>query len=325
MVSDLEAVAERYRTQHGRADDSDAQIRGLCEQYRERCETTLLDTLTATAAVDTLFGPDRVDVEAITPQMEEAFKLASPRLNMVAKLESLSGLAADDDTVTGTVSNWKGKYFEVLVRDRLNDGQQVGPLVLEEGQRATLAGAQNQPDWDLQIIDADGSVDEQVQLKAATIRHARRALGRYPDIDVIATNEAADADLGDRIFPSGFSNEDLEDDISDPMADVLDGPAEHLFEVLTPALPFAIILVSEGRRVLVKRSTLAAAARRALERSSVTVTAMGVGGLAALVGAGVLSMPAASVTRIALARHAVMSAAARKLAADHALVASLLR
>ena len=320
MVSDLEAVAERYRTQHGRADDSDAQIRGLCEQYRERCETTLLDTLTATAAVDTLFGPDRVDVEAITPQMEEAFKLASPRLNMVAKLESLSGLAADDDTVTGTVSNWKGKYFEVLVRDRLNDGQQVGPLVLEEGQRATLAEAQNQPGWDLQILDADGSVDEQVQLKAAAIRCAHRALELYPDIDVIATNEAADADLGDRILPSGFSNEDLEDNISGPMADVLDGPAEHLFEALAPVLPFAIIAIGAGRRVLVKRSTFAAAARRALERGSVTVTAMGVGGLAAAFGAGAMTIPVAMLTRMGITRHAVMSAAARKLAADHTLV-----
>ena len=244
---------------------------------------------------------------------------------MVAKLESLSGLSPGDPAVTGTVNNWKGKYFEVLVRDRLNDGQPVGSLVLEEGQTATLAEAQNQPGFDLLIRNADGSLDEQVQLKAAAIRHAHRALERYPDIDVIATNEAADADLGDRIFPSGFSKKDLEDGLHEPLDDILDGPVEALFEALAPALPFAIIAVGEGRKVLLKRSTVQRAARRAVARGGVTVATIGAAFIAAAVGAGALSMPAAMLTRMGITRHAVFSAAARKLAADHALITLLAR
>ena len=54
----------------------------------------------------------------------------------------------------GAINAAKGKYFEYLVAARLNDGQQVGDLLLAPGQRAELAESMTQPGWDMRIVDA---------------------------------------------------------------------------------------------------------------------------------------------------------------------------
>ncbi|MEE8363523.1 MAG: hypothetical protein V3S18_05575 [Dehalococcoidia bacterium] len=325
MVGDLEAIAERYRDRYGLDGDVTDRVRDLRAHYSDRFESSLINAIAATAALGVIARSEGIDADAITPQMEEAFRLAVPGQEMIPRLAALSGHSPDDPVVTGLVNNWKGKFFEVLVRDRLNDGQPIGHLALGDGQRAVLAEDLSQPGWDLQVLDADGSVNERVQLKATAIRQARRALERYPDIEVIATDEAGDSDLADRIFSSGFSNEELEADVSAPLEEALDGPLENLVEALAPGLPFVVIVATEGRAVLLRRSTAESALKRALGRSARSGTAMVVGALASVVGGPFLGLPASTLTRLGMARHTAMSAAARQLRANHALVASLAR
>ena len=94
----------------------------------------------------------------------------------------------------GFLSAWKGKYFEVLVRDELNAGEWVGDIHLEPGQTALLAESAIQPGWDLQIINSDGSVAQELQLKATeSLSYVKEALERYPDIGVLTTDEVFNA------------------------------------------------------------------------------------------------------------------------------------
>ena len=87
----------------------------------------------------------------------------------------------------------KGKYFEVLVRDRLNAGESVGELQLQPGQVATLVESPTQPGIDLLIKNEDGSTDELLQLKASeSLGYVRRAFDRYPDIRVVTPSEVDD-------------------------------------------------------------------------------------------------------------------------------------
>ena len=52
------------------------------------------------------------------------------------------------------------------MRDRLNAGETVGELQLEAGQVARLALKSNEPGWDLEVVDRNGEMLEQLQLKA---------------------------------------------------------------------------------------------------------------------------------------------------------------
>ncbi len=95
------------------------------------------------------------------PLLEEALRRQYPNVDP----ESLAGAAAE--RLEGLVRGVKGKYFEVLVRDRLNAEGHVGEIQLREGLESLLADSSTQPVWDLEIVDnSDGSTVEVLQLKA---------------------------------------------------------------------------------------------------------------------------------------------------------------
>ena len=99
--------------------------------------------------------PDRQVIEALERHYRQPLDDCLPRL------EELD--AAGRERLVHAV---KGIYFEVLVRDRLNDGERVGELWLEQGQRAELARDPGEDGWDLEIFDVTGETIEQHQLKA---------------------------------------------------------------------------------------------------------------------------------------------------------------
>lgn len=236
--------------------------------------------------------------------MEEAFRLAYPNVELL----SLAGRSPAE--VEGFLSAWKGKYFEVVIRDKLNAGEWVGDIHLGPGQTAVLAESATQLGWDLQIIDPDGAVARELQLKATqSLAYIKQALERYPDIDVLTTDEVMDAggEAVHSIFASGFSDSVLEQTIRTPMEALLDSPLEELVETVLPGLPFVLIATGEGRKVLMGRKSFNLAMQDGLYRVARTGAAIGIGALVVLLDGGILSIPASFLSRMSFDRYNVMT------------------
>jgi len=143
-------------------------------RYLKANRESLLDITVAVVSTQISLGDGPEDVD---PLLLRAIHDTNPSLTQ-AHLFSL-----DSDALQGAVNTAKGKYFEYLVAEKLNQGLQVGPLLLQEGQTAVLAESMTQPGWDLRIVDEDGAVVEYLQLKATdSVAYVRAALERYPDI-----------------------------------------------------------------------------------------------------------------------------------------------
>jgi hypothetical protein len=304
MAHSIEALAAQYRSSRASAQSAREVMADLYKRYIKEREQSLMDAAAAAAAVNALFLADRIDMSQVTPQMEEAFRLAYPNMNLATLADR------SPEQVEGFLSAWKGKYFEVIVRDDLNAGEWVGDIHLNPGQAAVLAESATQPGWDLQILDADGSVAHDIQLKATqSLGYVKEALERYPDIDVLTTDEVLDAggDAVQGIFSSGFSDSALEDTIHAPMEALLDSPLEELVETVLPGLPFVLITVGEGRQVLMGRKSFELAMQDGLFRAAKTGAAIGVGALVVFLDGGLLSIPASFLTRLGFDRYSVMN------------------
>ena len=189
--------------------------------------------------------------------------------------------------------------------------------MLKEGQHAVLPEELNKPGLDIQIFNADGTEDIVLQAKATNeIGLVFSALEKYPDIQIAATDEVASEVLDQRVFPSGFDNEELRGRVEQPMAEVWDGPVEEFVEHVLPLLPFVIIVTTEGTRVLLRKQSFQVALHRATQRGVKSVVAIGVGGLMALMGAGVFSLPATFLTRLGIDRFRLLTQLGRKLESD---------
>ena len=190
------------------------------------------------------------------------------------------------DELAGFVNGWKGKLFEVDVRDRLNAGEWVGDLHLEPGQTAELAASATQPGWDLAIHDANGAVLDQLQLKATdSLEYVKHALEQYPGIHVLTTAEMAQG-MGDHLHgmasATAISNDHLTATIADPLSDHL---GHSILDTLLPGLPLALIGLTEGYGVLIGKRTRERAIERAASRAGKGLFAGLIGwGLSALLG-----------------------------------------
>lgn len=303
-------LAKKYKSQRDPMSKLKDALHNLYSRYIKERERTLLDAAAASTAVDALFLSDQIDYSQLTPQMEEAFHLAYPNV----ELGSL--VARNPEEVEGFLSAWKGKYFEVLVRDRLNSGELVGDINLGSNQVAQLAESATQPGWDLQILNADGTIAKELQLKATdSLSYVKKALERYPDIEILATDEVSDAaaSLSNQLFSSGISDKTLEDTIQKPMEALLDSPLEELLEDVLPFLPFVIIAIGEGPKVMVGRKTFELAVTDGLERAVKTGAAIGVGTLVVLLDGGLLSIPVSLLTRIGFDRYRIVDKITKRM------------
>lgn len=262
-----------------------------------------LSTFTA-AVAEPLIRDHSLHSVPITPQMREAWELAYPH-------HSLSSLQDEStEQIAGFVNGWKGKYFEVLVRDELNGGSWIGDLHLAPGQLAHLATQVNQPGWDLVITDSHGDVVQELQLKATnSLSYIKEALERYPDIQIVTTDEVIDAsghisdEFVDALTPSGISNAEMTDQVAGAMDTALgDGVVFDDVLDLLPGLPFVIIALDEGRQVIMRGKTLAAALESGGERMTASGAALAIGGALAWADCGLLSVPAALVVKTSITR-----------------------
>lgn len=324
MGSPLDVIASDYVAKYGEPVRSRSRLRELYDSYIWRQESTLLDTVAATTAINATFFSDQIDPDAVTSQMKDAFARAYPGQDLMERLEALRGLEPDSPQVQGFVSNWKGVYHEFLVQHRLNDGYQVGSVVLGEGQTAVLAEKLNEPGVDLRILNADGTEDVALQVKATNeIGYIRDALERYPDIQIATTDEVAQQIADERVFSSGFSDEDLKRQIAAPMEEVWDGPVEEFIEDVLPFLPFVIIGATEVTKVLMRRQSFQRAMYRAVQRGVKTGAAMGVGAVTVFAGVPMFSLPATVLTRLGIDRYQVSTRLGKKIEKDRAQLVPL--
>ena len=298
--AELKALATAYPPQ-----PSDA-LSQLAGEYHRRHEREILD-LAAIAADVSVNDVVNLGLElAEDPQLTETLE----RLGYSE--DSFDSLADwTEKQLEGHSGRIKGTYFEVMVKDKLNDGESIGDIKLQPGEVAKLAEDNNQRGWDIEITDRDGAIVEQVQLKAVdTMRRIKEALEDYPDIRVIAPLELeGKADTLEDLLTSDITNADLENTIGDQLTelsedaitDVLHQSAEAGFDAI-PGISAVIIGTTEAGQILMGRSTVEESLKRGgarLGRSSV-YTVIGAGLTA--VDAGIISVPTVMALRVAEGR-----------------------
>ena len=300
---ELKTLAESYPPQKR---DS---LLELAQEYRSRDERELLE-VAAIAADVSLDSVTNLGLEPdANPQFLEAFRRQYPNVS----LEFLRG--ASDERLGHFANIVKGKYFEVLVRDRLNAGEHLGEIKLRPGQIARLAESPTQTGHDLEIVNRDGSIDELLQLKATnSMSYVKQALEKYPDIRVATTSEVDDT--AGNILGTDVSNEQLKLVSEAQMGELGEDMAQDLLEKGAEATVDSIPLISmvttgviEGRRLLTGRSTLRESLRRGAKRmGKVAVydaigTALGPTGVAVPVVVGLRVTEGRITQRIALGHH----------------------
>ena len=250
---EIKGIASSYR----RASRSSMnELRDMYSRRNER-EALELAAIAADVAIDDLINlglePDE------NPLLREAFERQYPNLS----IDSLQ------DGGENLVNGLKGKYFEFLVRDRLNDGGSVGGLTLGEGETAVLAELPNQPGWDVQILDRLGKPVELLQVKASeSLGYIKQALETNPDIRVVVPEGVGQA-IPNTLQMEDVSNSELTNDASrqleewseSDMLNVVHHGAEFVLDAV-PIVSIGLTAVVEGQRVLTGRSTLNQAAKR---------------------------------------------------------------
>ena len=274
----------RLARQYARAGDIPAgeAFQQAFGRYLKANRESLLDITVAAASAQISLddGPEYVD-----PLLLKAIHDTNPSLT------ETNLFALDGDVLQGAVNTAKGKYFEYLVVDRLNQGHQVGPLLLEPGQQAALAESMTQHGWDLRIEDEHGAVVDYLQLKATdSVSYIRSALERYPDIQILATGEMADSGL---VLDSGITDHELRAQVEMGVDAVDVSLSESFLDHFHPLLPLAAIALYEGRRLWVGQQSLDGFKLALARRSQRIVVTQTIGAAVYALDGGLLSFPAA--------------------------------
>ena len=185
--------------------EQSAEYREICSRLCDKLskKDMLLDSLGISASV--IHGYYHIDY--IPDEVEKAYKAAYP---IKSQTETLRDIIEDADNteLAGLTSGIKGKLFEMRYVDFLNDGH------LPDGYEAVLAESATNPGWDIAILDNNGIAVNELQMKATdSVDYIKTALERYPDIDIVTTEEVYNSvvmhEFADSVINSGISNEEL--------------------------------------------------------------------------------------------------------------------
>lgn len=251
-------------------------------RYIKANRKSLFDITMAVSSAHVMLddGPEDID-----PLLLKAVYDTNPSLNETR----LFGL--DDDALQGAINTAKGKYFEYLVVEKLNSGEQMGPLLLQDGQRAVLAESFTQPGWDLQIVDSKGAVVDYLQLKATdSVGYVKEALERYPDFQILATREVNDSHL---VLDSGLSDQTLQEHVREAVEAAEASVTELFLDYFSPLIPLAAIATLEGCRVAVGRQSIDSFKLALARRGQRIVVAKLAGAMVYALDGGLLAIPAA--------------------------------
>lgn len=255
---------------------------GAFRRFLKANRESLLDITVAAASAQISTGDGPQDID---PLLLKAIHDTNPSITESNLLE------LDGETLQGAVNTAKGKYFEYLAVEKLNQGQQVGPLLLEPGQQAVLAESMTQPGWDMRIVDEHGAVVEYLQLKATdSVSYIRSALERYPDIQILATGEVADSGL---VLDSGITDHDLRAQVEMGVDAVDVSLSESFLDHFHPLLPLAAMTLYEGRRLWIGQQSMDAFKLSLARRSQRIVVTQTIGAAVYALDGGLLSFPAA--------------------------------
>ncbi len=251
-------------------------------RYLKANRESLFDITVAAASAQVSLADGAEDLH---PLLLKAIHDTNPSIDA----SSLFGLSGEE--LQGAVNAAKGKYFEYLVVEKLNQGHQVGPLLLEPGQKAVLAESMTQPGWDMRIIDEHGLVVEYLQLKATdSVSYIRSALERYPDIEILATDEVGGSGL---VLDSDISDQELRTHI-ELGVDAADGSlVESFLDHFHPLLPLAAIALYEGHRLSIGEQSMDGFKLALARRGQRIVVTQTIGAAVYALGGGLLSLPAA--------------------------------
>src|SRR3989339_2176274 len=103
-------------------------FRGVYEKHIKHRREQLVDLIVSAGNLGFLIHQDQPNALVL-----KAIQLTNPNFEP----ESLA--TCSHDVFEGMRNSAKGKYFELLVADKLNKGETVGDLVLPDGYRAELA------------------------------------------------------------------------------------------------------------------------------------------------------------------------------------------
>ena len=271
----------------------------LAESYRRRNEREILEL----AAIAADIAADDIISLGLEPdtnrQLLEAYRRYTNK-----DFDSLVGQSAE--YLEKFRDGLKGIYFEVLVRDRLNAGETLGELKLDNGQYARL-GPPSKEGWDLEIIDRQGDLVENLQLKATTaMKPVRDALKEYEDFRVVVPEELDST--ADDIIGTSIPHEDIEQPTTaqveewseGAIADSVDNAAElELLVDIIPVTSALVIVVIEGRRWLTGRATLKEATRSGGGRLARSTAYGGIGTVLSATGLGAAAIPVVMGIRLA--------------------------
>ena len=269
---------------YGRLGDRPAgeQFHEAFQRYLKTHRESLFDLTFTAASAEILLSHD---ISNLDPRLVEAIRITNPSLSD----HHILGLS--DEELRGVVNTAKGKYFEFLVADRLNAGEQVGPVMLPDGYHAVLANSLTQPGWDMRIVGPDGATADYLQLKATdSAGYIKEALHRYPDIEILSTHEVAHSGL---VLDSRISEDDLHNQVSSAVDVMDDSVIDRFLDFFSPLFPLVTIATWEGYKVSVGRQSLdqfkLAIARRGQRIIATRLT----GAAVYAVGGGLLAVPVA--------------------------------
>ena len=116
-------------------------------------------------------------------EIQEAFNKAYPNLSSDQSfLDTWSGFE-DYEARLGFVSAIKGKLFEIMYVEHLNES-------LEPGYSAAMALDPTEKGWDIKITGPDQEITELLQLKATTsTSYIKDAIDKYPEIDIVTLSD----------------------------------------------------------------------------------------------------------------------------------------
>lgn len=277
--SKLNQLSRHY---HGFGDNpAGEQFYGAFQRYLKANSESLFDLTLTAASAEILLGQDVSDLD---PRLIEAIHITNPSLSG----SRFFGLSADE--LQGAINTAKGKYFEYLVVDQLNTGEQVGPILLPEDYRAVLAESLTQPGWDMRIVGPDGATAGYLQLKATnSIGYIKEALHRYPDMEILATHEVAHSGL---VLDSGITEDDLRDQVSSAIDAMDNSVTDQFLDYFSPLFPLVAIATWEGYKVSVGQQSLDKFKLAIARRGQRIVAANLIGAAVYAVGGGMLTVPA---------------------------------
>ena len=243
--------------------------------------------------------PDRQVIEALERHYRQ------PLSECLQRVEELDGSRMDK-----LVDAVKGIYFEVLVRDRLNDGERVGELWLEQGQRAELARDPGEAGWDLEIFDVSGETVKQLQFKAhESMSGIYKALNEH-NFRVVVPDHIDST--YEEIIRTDVSLEQITEDTSEQLSEFSEGAVKNAVDVaaetvepawdIIPLGSALVIGVTEGRRYLMGRATLQESMKGVGRRSARAITYHTVGATLSATGLGIVSIPIVMGARVAESR-----------------------